>query len=469
MDIKEVGIPLEALPDNLRPILAPDAPMNRKMIVARAAIPMAPDILLPALAFLTNDHNTELRNAARKSLDDLPRNTVLPILRSPETPGSVLDRLTRVYMREDDCIQQILLNRSTPDDTFVFVARHGEGAPLDAIALNQERLSRRPKIVEAIYYNPKAKMSTVSVVMEYAVREDLPIQHMPGYKEIVAAVYGEAKMARPDEEEEAAAATASAEPEAAPEAEPAPAPTAPEATSESTPEAESAERSLSPEELLEKAFGDEAYDDEDDDIEMFESESDLMDELFGESEVDEEDDFGDFLGEDSSPGLEDDSDDAFFAVLSAAMQDDGLEGDDEKKSAFIADQIKDMNVSERVRVALMGNASARDILVRDANKLVSSAVMRNPGINEREVLDYAGNKNLSSDVLRIIAAGRTWTRNYAVKKALVVNPKTPPAFAITFLKHLRERDLKDIAKNRDVSPTISRMAKRIADERAAKR
>ena len=460
MDIKELGIPLDVLPASLHAVLAPDAAENRKMVIARAAIPMPPDVLLPALAFLTNERNAALRDTARKSLDELPRTTVMPVLRSEQTPPPVLDRLARIYMSEPECLQQILLNRAAPDETFVFIARHGEGAPLEAIALNQERLSRCPTIVQAIYYNPKAKMSTVSVVMEFAVRRNLPIQHMPGYKEIVASVFGDARLARPDGMEEA-------EFEAAQE----------EAAAEALREEDraktlqegicsSAGPSLSPEELLERAFGDEAFD-EDDDIEMFGSENELMDELLGGQEA-AGDDFGDLLGNGEAAELDDDSDDAFFAVLSAAMQDDGEEAE-EQQSAFIADRIKDMNVSERVRVALMGNASARNVLVKDSNKLVCTAVMRNPGVNEREILDYASNKNLASDVLRIIATGRSWTRNYSVKKALVVNPKTPPAFAIGFLKHLRERDLKDISKNRDVSPTIARIAKRIATERALKR
>jgi hypothetical protein len=95
--------------------------------------------------------------------------------------------------------------------------------------------------------------------------------------------------------------------------------------------------------------------------------------------------------------------------------------------------------------------------------------MRNPGLNDREVLAIASNRNVAADVLRIIANGREWTRNYGVKKALIINPKTPPAFAIQFLKHLRERDLKDVSKNRDVSPTIARLAKRLGDERAKKK
>ncbi len=457
MDIKELGIPLDALPENLRPILAPDAAQNRKMVIARAAIPMPPDILLPALAFLTNDRDAQLRETARKSLDDLPRSTVLPVLRSEQTAPPVLDRLARVYMREHECLQQILLNRATPDETFVFVARHGEGPPLDSIALNQERMSRCPSIVQGIYYNPKAKMSTVSVVMEFAVRRNLPIQHMPGYKEIVAAVFGEAQLARPGEKEEAEVVEAQAQAAiTALEDEAAKAPVG----APSSP----ADRSLSAEELLDSEFGGDAYD-LDDEVEMFGSETDLMDELLAGQELG--DDFGDLLGG-GGGDVDDDSDDAFFAVLSAAMLEDGEE-DEEKQSAFIAERIKDMNVSERVRVALMGNASARKVLVKDSNKLVCTAVMRNPGVNEREVLDYAGNKGLASDVLRIIAAGRAWTRNYSVKKALVQNPKTPPAYAIGFLKHMREKDLKDICKNRDVSPTITRIAKRIVNERAVKR
>jgi hypothetical protein len=444
METHELGIALERMPERLRGLLAPDAPESRKMMVARAALPLPPAELIPALAYLTNEKNADLRDAARQSLSEMPRGTLLPVLASDTTDPGVLDRLTRVFVNEDDCLQQLVINRATPDQTFVFLGRHGAGSILDAIALNQARLMRTPTIVQAIYFNPKAKMSTVSRVMEFAVRENLPIQHMPGYKEIVAAVYGDASMSRP-------MGGADAEAEAPPE----PAAAAPDAASLAS----------SPEDLLEEAFAEDF--DEDDDIEMFQSETDLMDELLG-AHATSDDDFGAFLGEDTSPGLEDQTDDAFFAVLAAAMEEDGDEAD-EAKSGFVSDQIRDMNISQRIRLALMGNSSAREILIKDANKLVCTAVMRNPGLNDREVLAIASNRNVAADVLRIIANGREWTRNYGVKKALIINPKTPPAFAIQFLKHLRERDLKDVSKNRDVSPTIARLAKRLGDERAKKK
>jgi hypothetical protein len=97
--------------------------------------------------------------------------------------------------------------------------------------------------------------------------------------------------------------------------------------------------------------------------------------------------------------------------------------------------------------------------VRDANPLVAVAALNTPGIGDAEVVRIAGLRNVAEEVLREIANNREWTRHYMVKFNLVANPRTPFGHASKFVLHLRENDIKTLAKSKEVSGAIQTAAK----------
>ena len=97
--------------------------------------------------------------------------------------------------------------------------------------------------------------------------------------------------------------------------------------------------------------------------------------------------------------------------------------------------------------------------IRDANPLVAVSALSTPGISDAEVVRIAGLRNVAEDVLREIAINREWTRHYMVKFNLVANPRTPFGHASKFVLHLRESDLKSLAKSKEVSGAIQTAAK----------
>ncbi len=122
--------------------------------------------------------------------------------------------------------------------------------------------------------------------------------------------------------------------------------------------------------------------------------------------------------------------------------------------------VQKMNVMQKIKLARMGNKEARGLLIRDRNKIVASAAVRSPKITQQEVAGFAKARNVSDEVLRIIASNKDWTRNYAVKVALATNPKCPVPTAMKFLNYLQERDLRVIAKSKDVPTPIVTHARR---------
>jgi hypothetical protein len=97
--------------------------------------------------------------------------------------------------------------------------------------------------------------------------------------------------------------------------------------------------------------------------------------------------------------------------------------------------------------------------VRDANPIVAVAALNAPGIGDAEVVRIAGLRNVAEEVLREIANNREWTRHYMVKMNLVANPRTPFGHASKFVLHLRESDLKNVAKSKEVSGAIQTAAR----------
>jgi hypothetical protein len=118
-----------------------------------------------------------------------------------------------------------------------------------------------------------------------------------------------------------------------------------------------------------------------------------------------------------------------------------------------------MTVPEKIKCAMKGTREMRSILIRDPNRIVSSAVLSCPKVNESEIEAYARMGNVSEDILRTIAMTRAWTKNYNITLSLVKNAKTPVALSLTLLQRLNDRDLKVLSTDRNV-PEPLRVAAR---------
>ena len=120
-----------------------------------------------------------------------------------------------------------------------------------------------------------------------------------------------------------------------------------------------------------------------------------------------------------------------------------------------------MSIPEKIRLAILGNQEARNILIHDPNKVIPLAVLRNPKVSENEALLYAQLRTLPDDVLVAISKHKVWIKNYPIKLALISNPKTPLPLAIKLLDHLHDRDLQNLARSKAISYVLARSAARL--------
>jgi hypothetical protein len=183
----------------------------------------------------------------------------------------------------------------------------------------------------------------------------------------------------------------------------------------------------------------------------------------------------------AEPSLEPTPDDILFleteavarqAELNAQLEDThrldedtGNEVVDDKFLPLFAQHQK-MTISQKIRRAMVGSAGDRLLLVRDANRLVSQAAIKSPSIQESEIVRISASRSVGEDVLRTIAKDREWTRSHQIKLNLVQNPRTPFAFAAKLIMHLREHELKALARSKNVTGSVSTAAKQQLSRRS---
>lgn len=168
-------------------------------------------------------------------------------------------------------------------------------------------------------------------------------------------------------------------------------------------------------------------------------------------------DFNEAIGDDEEDG-------------EVAIDIDKIEGEESVKDSFkpLQFRIGQMTNSEKIRLAMVGNAGARSILVRDPNRLVSHAAISSPSMTEPEAVAIAHSKEVSDDILRYIGNKRDWLRSYEIKKALCFNPKVPVGISLRMLPHLRNNDLKQLSRSRGVPNPLKTAARQRLEKKGVK-
>ncbi len=119
-----------------------------------------------------------------------------------------------------------------------------------------------------------------------------------------------------------------------------------------------------------------------------------------------------------------------------------------------------IGVGEKIKLALTGDKEWRSILIKDSNKQVSGAVIKNPRITDGEVLSILKGSIQNDEILRVICGNKEWLKNHQIRKALVENNRTPLQTALRLIGTLGDKDLAMLAKSKNVSSVIAAQARR---------
>jgi hypothetical protein len=384
MPLELTPFALDELSEPLKKILGPGAPPAIKTMAARGLAPLGPKDLATALFQLSLDVDPALAETARKTATSLPER-VLQAAFGEALDGRVLHFFARHVASRPEFVELIVYNHATADETFAYFAAQCGERELEMIAAAEERCLRHPAIVEALYFNERARQSTVDRLIELCVRNDVMIDRIPAFKEAAAALQVGA-----------------------------------EAPS----------------------------------LAQQEAEDDLFREAVdaGKEEV---------VGVDAST-----ADETVAKIIGEGEEGAKAEEEEADPRRMSIEKIRDLKTSTKIRLATVGTAFHRAVLIRDSNKQVALAAVKSPGISDMEVARYSANRALNEDVIRFIANHREFLKNYQVKFNLVNNPKCPLPTSLRLLVYLRDADLKAISRSKSVSATLAGMARKHLAQKA---
>jgi hypothetical protein len=329
------------------------------------------------------------------------------LIRANELTPGALSHLVKRPAMPNPVYEALITNTSTPPEAIVeFAKSTSSGRLLESLALNQQLLIQSPKLIDAIVSNPHrtsdAERRALETKREFFEKER-------GAEQIASELRAQGKEAAAEFIEKAEFA------------------------------ADLSASGLSADDALFIASR----------IESSDSETD--DSWLGLEYIEE------FYEETSAQRR------AAFEKIVGEMQGD--EGGISSERMTMLSRIMKMNVKDRMKLAMKGDREARNILIRDPNRLVCQGVANNPRITEQEVEAIAAMRTVSLEILRDIAANRQWMRSYNIIHNLVRNPRTPIASAMTLMSRMQLRDLVALSKNRNVSDAVRRHAQRLSSAR----
>lgn len=386
-------------------IISGKAPQPARLAAARGMLPLPQGDLLEVLVALTAADDAQIAAAAAETLKNESPEDLLLAASGEDTAPNVLAYLATVADGKPEVYEAAILNTRTPDQALAKLATTTTNSSLlELLTINQQRLVRCPEIIDAILGNVARSSEAERRASETR-------------KEFFEKERGARQIA---DELRARGQTAAAE-------------------FFETAELTSTAGELSLEDAWLIAQHIEVSDADLDDSWL---PAERLEELVTETEAE------------------------ISANVQRVIESERLErGEVNAERVSLIRRIMFMNTKDRMKLAMKGDREARSILIRDSNKVVCSAVVKNPRVTEQEVENIASMRTVADEVLRLIALNRSWARSYPIIHNLARNPRSPIPTVMNILPRIRTKDLTSLAQNRNVSEAVRRQAYRLQQVR----
>jgi hypothetical protein len=138
---------------------------------------------------------------------------------------------------------------------------------------------------------------------------------------------------------------------------------------------------------------------------------------------------------------------------------------DHDREEWIDREMRARTLGQRRALARSHDRDTLTRLAGDPDATVVRHLLQNARCTEREVLLAASRRPQRAEVLEEIFRSRRWSSNRNVRRALALNPYSPPALASAALALLTAPDLREVASNLTVSAEVRVQARRLLGHR----
>ena len=153
-----------------------------------------------------------------------------------------------------------------------------------------------------------------------------------------------------------------------------------------------------------------------------------------------------------------------------APKEEKSETEDPLADLPLEEKIRRLPVPMLVAYATKGNKQVRKMLMRHSTRVVAVAAVSSPMTQEPDVIEAVNSRVTNQDVIAYVAKDKKngWLKNYQIKLGLTTNPKTPLPIAMKLVSSLQSKDIKHIARSKNIPAGVRTLAQKLSRNRSSK-
>jgi hypothetical protein len=136
-----------------------------------------------------------------------------------------------------------------------------------------------------------------------------------------------------------------------------------------------------------------------------------------------------------------------------------------RAEALLLDLLADLRLGDRITLAKIATAPVLAQLLQDAEARVVEAGLINRRLREEDLVTAVRQDKVTRVLIEGLCASPRWRERYAIRLALVLQPRTPLALALGQVTALLPRDLERVAQDETLAPLVQLAARRVATGR----
>ena len=137
-----------------------------------------------------------------------------------------------------------------------------------------------------------------------------------------------------------------------------------------------------------------------------------------------------------------------------------------RAEGILRDRLPEMRLGDRIALARIATPLVLAMLISDPDPKVAQACLLNPRLREEDVVTALKKDTVSAALIEAVQESRRWREGYAVRLALVLQPRTPLPIALAQVSSLTPGDLLRVAESPGLPPLVQMAARRVAEELA---
>lgn len=136
-----------------------------------------------------------------------------------------------------------------------------------------------------------------------------------------------------------------------------------------------------------------------------------------------------------------------------------------RAESLLRDGLADMRLGDRVTLARLATPALLPALLADPERRVTESALLNPRLREEDLVVALRREDVRPSLVEAAVASSRWAPNYAVRLALVLQPRTPLPLALQQISSLVPRDLRRVGGEMSLRPLVRAAALEVLDRR----